>query len=101
MRATEFTVDTDDEDLQADYTSDFYTMLFSHPEVVGEQFWAKTIDDNKGLYAYDWRESQAVNCAKTLERLKNAPAIIKHAIPQKKHPLGSSFRGASQAQSRV
>jgi hypothetical protein len=56
MRVTEFTVDTDDEDLQADYTSDFYTMLFSHPEVVGVQFWAKTIDDNKGLYAYDWRE---------------------------------------------
>jgi hypothetical protein len=56
MRVTEFTVDTDDEDLQADYTSDFYTILFSHPEVVGVQFWAKTIDDNKGLYAYDWRE---------------------------------------------
>ena len=69
IRVTEFTVDTDDEDLQADYTRDFYTMLFSHPEVVGVQFWgfwAKEIDDNKGLYGHDWREKPSALAYKSL-----------------------------------
>jgi GH35 family endo-1,4-beta-xylanase len=39
MRVTEFDVDIDDEQAQADYTRDFLTVLFSHPGVVGFQMW--------------------------------------------------------------
>ncbi|RME69897.1 MAG: hypothetical protein D6781_07540, partial [Verrucomicrobia bacterium] len=39
LRITEFDVDTDDEQLQADYTRDFLTLVFSHPRVVGLQVW--------------------------------------------------------------
>lgn len=39
IRITEFDVDTDDEQLQADYTRDFLTMVFSHPAVAGFQMW--------------------------------------------------------------
>ena len=39
IRITEFDVDTDDESLQADYTRDFVTLVFSHPATVGVQVW--------------------------------------------------------------
>lgn len=39
VRITEFDVNTDDEQLQADYTRDFYTAAFSHPSVIGVQMW--------------------------------------------------------------
>ncbi len=39
IRFTEFDVDTDDEQLQADYTRDFLILAFSHPAVVGIQHW--------------------------------------------------------------
>ncbi|MBI4621753.1 MAG: endo-1,4-beta-xylanase [Verrucomicrobia bacterium] len=39
VRITEFDVNTDDEELQADYTRDFLTAVFSHPTVVGFQMW--------------------------------------------------------------
>lgn len=39
LRVTEFDVDSTDRDLQADYTRDFLTICFSHPAVVGFQFW--------------------------------------------------------------
>src|SRR5690606_27336867 len=39
FRITAFDVDTDDEELQADYTRDFLTICFSHPQVLGVQVW--------------------------------------------------------------
>ncbi len=39
IRITEFTVAGDDNSLKADWTRDFLTMLFSHPEVSGFQIW--------------------------------------------------------------
>lgn len=39
IRVTEFTVAGDDDTLKADWTRDFLTMLFSHPEVSGFQMW--------------------------------------------------------------
>ncbi len=39
IRFTEFDVRTDDEPLQADYTRDFLIMAYSHPTVIGVQFW--------------------------------------------------------------
>jgi endo-1,4-beta-xylanase len=39
VRFTEFDINTDDEELQADYTRDFLTLAYSHPAVVGVQLW--------------------------------------------------------------
>lgn len=39
IRFTEFDIDTDDEQLQADYTRDFLILAYSHPSVVGVQHW--------------------------------------------------------------
>ncbi len=80
IRVTEFTVDTDDEDLQADYTRDFYTMLFSHPEVVGVQFWgfwAKEIEDNDGWsnrYEYGFALQHGVHETSLLRSVEYDPA---------------------------
>jgi endo-1,4-beta-xylanase len=60
IRSTEFDVNTQDEQLQADYTRDFVTMMFSHPSTVGVQMWgfwagAHWLPD-AAMYALDWRE---------------------------------------------
>jgi endo-1,4-beta-xylanase len=60
IRSTEFDVNTQDEQLQADYTRDFVTMMFSHPSSVGVQMWgfwagAHWLPD-AAMYALDWRE---------------------------------------------
>ncbi len=39
FKITEFDVDTDDEQLQADYLRDFLTLTFSHPKFTGFQVW--------------------------------------------------------------
>ncbi len=39
VRITEFDINTDDEELQADYTRDFLIALYSHASVVGCQLW--------------------------------------------------------------
>jgi hypothetical protein len=39
IRATEYTIKGDDPDLAYDFTRDFYTVLFSHPRVIGIQMW--------------------------------------------------------------
>jgi endo-1,4-beta-xylanase len=60
MRVTEFDIRTKDEQLQADYTRDFFTLMFSHPSVVGVQvwgFWAKAHWRPEGaMYRSDWSE---------------------------------------------
>jgi len=39
IRITEFDIKADDPDLLYDFTRDFYTVLFSHPSVIGVQMW--------------------------------------------------------------
>ncbi len=60
VRVTEFDIWTDDEQLQADYTRDFLTLMFSHPSVVGVQlwgFWEKAHWRPLGaMYRADWSE---------------------------------------------
>jgi GH35 family endo-1,4-beta-xylanase len=60
VRITEFDVWTDDEELQADYTRDFFILCFSHPSVVGIQvwgFWEKTHwRPSAAMYRTDWSE---------------------------------------------
>jgi endo-1,4-beta-xylanase len=63
IRITEFDIDTDDQQLQADYTRDFLILCYSHPSVVGVQhwgFWEKAHWRPKGaLYRADWSEKPA------------------------------------------
>ena len=60
IRFTEFDVNTDDEELQADYTRDFLILAFSHPSVVGVQhwgFWEKTHwRPQAAMFRNDWSE---------------------------------------------
>ena len=60
IRFTEFDVNTDDEELQADYTRDFLILAFSHPAVVGLQnwgFWEKTHwRPQAAMFRNDWSE---------------------------------------------
>lgn len=60
IRVTEFDVTMDDEELQADYTRDFFIAMFSHPSVIGVQqwgFWAGRHWQTKAaLYTKDWKE---------------------------------------------
>lgn len=60
IRITEFDVDTADEQLQADYTRDFLTMVFSHPAVVGFQMWGfwegAHWRPQAAMYRRDWSE---------------------------------------------
>lgn len=60
VRITEFDVWTDDEEIQADYTRDFFILCFSHPSVVGIQvwgFWEKAHwRPNAAMYRTDWSE---------------------------------------------
>ncbi len=63
LRITEFDVNTTDLALQADYTRDFLTASFSHPAVVGFQFWgfweSAHWRPNAALYRADWSEKPA------------------------------------------
>lgn len=63
IRITEFDIDTDDEELQADYTRDLLILCYSHPRVVGVQhwgFWEKAHWRPRGaLYRADWSEKPA------------------------------------------
>lgn len=60
LRITEFDVDSDDEDLQADFTRDFLIACFSHPSVIGVQhwgFWSKAHwKPAAAMYRDDWSE---------------------------------------------
>lgn len=60
IRVTEFDVWTDDERLQADYTRDFLTLMFSHPSVVGVQHWGFWAGRHWrpicAMYREDWTE---------------------------------------------
>lgn len=60
FRSTEFDVNTDDQQMQADFTRDFLTIFFSHPSTVGVQkwgFWEGAHWLPKGaMYTTNWQE---------------------------------------------
>lgn len=59
IRATEFDINTLDQQLQADYTRDFLTIMFSHPATVGVQVWGfwegQIWIDRAAMYTMDWQ----------------------------------------------
>jgi endo-1,4-beta-xylanase len=70
IRITEFDVDTEDEQLQADYTRDFLVLAYSHPSVVGVQlwgFWEKAHwRPHAALFRADWSEKPAAKVYQSL-----------------------------------
>ncbi len=58
LEATEFDAPGADEQLQADYTRDFYTAFFSHPAtdgIIAWGFWeGRHYDPSKALFRKDW-----------------------------------------------
>lgn len=60
IRITEFTADGSDEDKQGEFTRNFMTLCFSHPSVVGIQFWGfwegNIFRPPTALFREDWSE---------------------------------------------
>jgi hypothetical protein len=70
VRFTEFDINTEDEEIQADYTRDFLTLAYSHPTVVGVQLWgfwerAHWIP-RAAMYRADWSEKPNALAYKSL-----------------------------------
>ncbi len=59
---TEYDITADDEDLAADYTRDFYTLLFSHPSIEGIMMWGfwdtRHWKRSAPIYDYQWQEKK-------------------------------------------
>lgn len=70
VRITEFDVWTYDEDLQADYVRDFLILCYSHPSVVGVQFWGFWAGAHwrpqAALFREDWSERPAARVYRDL-----------------------------------
>jgi GH35 family endo-1,4-beta-xylanase len=70
IRFTEFDINTDDEELQADYTRDFLILAFSHPAVVGVQhwgFWEKAHwRARSAMFRNDWSEKPSAKVYRSL-----------------------------------
>ncbi len=70
VRITEFDINTDDEELQADYTRDFLIAMYSHASVVGVQHWgfwegAHWIP-RAAMYRTNWAEKPNARAYKAL-----------------------------------
>ena len=63
IRITEFTVATDDEEMQGDYLRDFFTQIFSHPKTIGIQLWGfwenQIFNTSSAIYRADWSPKPA------------------------------------------
>lgn len=70
VRFTEFDVRTSDEELQADYTRDFFILAFSHPSVIGIQLWGFWENSHwipvAAMYRSDWSEKPNAAVYKSL-----------------------------------
>ncbi len=70
VRVTEFDVWTSDEELQADFTRDFLILMFSHPSVIGVQFWGfwegRHWRPSAAMYREDWSEKPNARVYKDL-----------------------------------
>lgn len=60
IRVTEFDVNTQDQEMQADFTRDFLTIFFSHQATVGVQLWGFWANAHwlpaAAMYTSDWQE---------------------------------------------
>lgn len=60
FKVTEFDVNTIDLEYQADYTRDFMTLVFSHPQMEGFQFWGfwagRHWREEASMFNEDWTE---------------------------------------------
>jgi GH35 family endo-1,4-beta-xylanase len=70
VRITEFDVNTYDEELQADYTRDYLILCFSHPSVIGVQFWGfwegAHWRPHAAMFRRDWSERPAAKVYRDL-----------------------------------
>jgi len=70
VRITEFDVRTSDDELQADYTRDFFILAFSHPSVIGIQVWGFWEKSHwipvAAMYRDDWSEKPNAAVYKSL-----------------------------------
>lgn len=70
VRFTEFDINTDDEELQADYTRDFLILAFSHPAVVGVQHWGfweiAHWRPQSAMFRADWSEKPSAKVYRSL-----------------------------------
>ncbi|HYC70256.1 MAG TPA: endo-1,4-beta-xylanase [Opitutaceae bacterium] len=70
IRFTEFDINTEDEELQADYTRDFLILAYSHPSVVGVQhwgFWERAHwRPRSALFRADWSEKPGAKVFRAL-----------------------------------
>lgn len=70
VRITEFDIWTYDEDLQADYTRDFLILCYSHPSIVGVQFWGFWSGAHwrppAAMFREDWSERPAAGVYRDL-----------------------------------
>lgn len=70
VRITEFDMAADDEELQAEYLTDFFTAVFSHPTTVGLQMWGFWAGEHwwpsAALYHRDWTEKPNARALRTL-----------------------------------
>lgn len=70
VRFTEFDIRTTDDELQADYTRDFFILAFSHPSVVGLQLWGFWEKSHwipvAAMYRDDWSEKPNAAVYKSL-----------------------------------
>ena len=70
IRITEFDVWSYDEALQADFTRDFLILCYSHPSIVGVQFWGFWAGAHwrpaAALYREDWSERPAAKVYRDL-----------------------------------
>jgi GH35 family endo-1,4-beta-xylanase len=96
VRITEFDVDTEDEELQADYTRDFLILAYSHPAVVGVQhwgFWAKAHwRPRSALFRADWSEKPAALVYRDLV-LHQWRTRLQGAVGAKGRVAGDGFHG--------
>ena len=60
FKVTEFDIGTEDREYQADYTRDFMTLVFSHPQMEGLQFWGfwegRHWRPGSAMFNEDWTE---------------------------------------------
>lgn len=70
LRVTEFDIDVTDRELQAQYLRDFFTVLYSHPAVVGIQMWGfwegAHWRPDAALYDMDWTPRPAAEAYQQL-----------------------------------
>jgi len=92
IRFTEFDIDTDDEELQADYTRDFLILAYSHPSVVGVQHWGfwegAHWRPKSAMFRRDWSEKPSAMVYEDL--------VLKQWRTRLQGTLGASGKGGGR-----